>query len=267
MDETEKKRRVMDAELVPRPDSAFLRFLLGTPYLRVIGRRIVPLYSIRTSEGIVLHLRSNYDFDAATVAEVVYRGIYERFFKPDKGQVVIDVGAHIGSFTVKASMEVGGEGHVVALEPSSSNFKMLRMNVQANHCDNVTALNVAAGSKEDTGLLKLYARPGGNSFYRRELEDVGTERVSITTLDSVTAQSDFGRVDFIKIDVEGYELEVLRGAAKTLDSFHPNIAMETHDFGPSSEELAQYLQQFDYSVKSTPYGSRLGLMYASRISH
>jgi len=249
--------------LQPPPQSSIVAFFLQTRYLRVLGQRIFPVYTATTPDGVILHLRSRYGFDAATVEEVIYKRIYERFFSPGPGETVIDVGAHIGSFTVMAAREVGPSGKVVSLEPSAPNFKLLNLNISTNHFDNAKALNLAAGSTDDVGELRLYNRQGGNSFYSRELPLIGSQSVKITTLDSVAESLKLDRIDFVKIDVEGHELEVLKGASEILGEDHPKIVLETHEFGPSVEDLTGYLEKFNYSVKTTPYGSHLGLLYAS----
>lgn len=222
------------------------------------------MYRAEMPDSSIMYLRSRQGFDAATVGEVVYKGIYERNFSLGRGQTVMDVGAHIGSFTIMAAKKVGPGGIVVSLEPSSRNYKMLGVNIKANHYGNVRPLNMAAGSTPGVARLNLYRRPGGNSFHERgDFDRVGVEEVKVTTLDGIADELKLGRVDFIKIDVEGHELEVLKGASRILGAFHPNIVMETHDFGPSIVGLTEHLKRFDYSVTAVPYGNRLGLMYAS----
>ncbi len=247
----------------PRSNSRLVDFFVQTRYVRIVGRQIFPVYSVTIPGGSTLYLRSRLGFDAATVSEVVYKRIYERFFSLKSGDTVIDAGAHIGSFTVMAAGEVGPSGRVVSLEPSNQNFEMLDRNVRSNHLTNVNILKLAAGSAEGTGELKLYNRLGGNSFYVRKVPQTGSEHVKITTLDSVFQQLKLARVDFVKIDVEGYELEVLTGASKILGDYHPKIVLETHDFGPSVEDLTKYLNTFGYSVRTVGYGTHQGLMYAS----
>ena len=249
--------------LQPPPRSAIVAFFLGTRYLRILGQRLFPVYEAKLPGGANMHLRSRYGFDAATVGEVIYKRVYERFFSPGRGETVVDVGAHIGSFTLIAASEVGPDGSVLSLEPSTRNFKMLARNIASNHLNNVRALNVAAGSAEGQAELALYSRAGGNSFYPRKLNRLGSEAVKVKTLDSVVSEFGLSRVDFVKIDVEGHELEVLRGASETLGRHHPKIVMETHDFGPPVEDLTGYLRQYRYSTTAVPYGKRLGLLYAS----
>ena len=247
--------------------SPIVRFFSETKYVRVLGRRIFPVFEAKLPDGGIIYLRAVFDFDASTLEEVFYKDIYEREYKIKPGDVVLDVGAHIGSFTLKAAKEVGAEGRVVSFEPSSENFKLLTLNVGSNHYTNAKVFNVAVGSEPGTAKLHLGNRRGTNSLLSDASEEqIGIEKVDIRTLDSVADELKLNKVNFMKIDVEGFELEVLKGARNILSSSHPSIAMETHDFGPSEEEIGKYLSDFGYTVKNVRYRTHLGLLYATRNS-
>jgi len=246
------------------PSSPVVRFMTETKYVRVLGRKIFPVFEAKLPGGGVIHLRAAFDWDASTLEEVVYKDIYEEEYKIKPGDVILDVGAHIGSFTLKAAKEVGPSGRVVSFEPSSENFKLLSLNVSSNDDTNVKLFKVAIGSEPGTAKLHLGDRRGTNSLLSdAKIDQIGIEEVPIRTLDSVADELKLGKVSFLKIDVEGFELEVLRGARNILSSSHPSIAMETHDFGPSEEELSDYLASFGYTVKKVRYRTHLGLLYAN----
>jgi FkbM family methyltransferase len=245
------------------PSSPIVRFFAETRYVRVLGRRIFPVFEAKLPDGGVIHLRAAFDWDASTLEEVFFKDIYEQESKIKPGDIVLDVGAHIGCFTLKAAKEVGPEGKVVSFEPSSENFRLLSMNVSSNDYSNAKLFNVAVGSEPGTAKLHLGNRRGTNSLLSdASAEQVGVEEVPIRTLDSVADELKLNKVNFMKIDVEGFELEVLKGAQNILSSSHPSIAMETHDFGPSEEEIASFLSTFGYMIKRVPYRTHLGLLYA-----
>jgi FkbM family methyltransferase len=246
------------------PSSPLVRFFAETKYVRVLGRKIFPVFEAKLPGGGVIHLRTAFDWDASTLEEVFYKDIYEKESKIKPGDVVLDVGAHIGCFTLKAAKEVGPEGEVVSFEPSSENFRLLTLNVSSNDYANVKLFNVAAGSEPGTAKLHLGDRRGANSLLSEAgAERVGIEEVGIRTLDSIADELKLKKISFLKIDVEGFELEVLKGARSVLASSHPSIAMETHDFGPSEEEIRNFLIAFGYVVKHVKYRTHLGLLYAS----
>jgi FkbM family methyltransferase len=225
-----------------------------------------PVFQATLSCGERMYLRSAFDFDASTLEEVFYKNIYEKEYAIRPGDVVLDVGAHIGSFTIKAAREAGPTGGVVSFEPSAENFSLLSRNVEANSCANIRLYKVAVGSQPGTAQLQLHRRRGTNSLYPHPTsEPIGVEEVAVRTIDSVADELNLKRVDFMKIDVEGAELEVLKGAKKVLSEYHPSIAMETHEFGPSEEEITEFLGILGYATKRVPYQTRqLGLLYARR---
>src|ERR671918_578302 len=143
-------------------------------------------------------------------------------FTPKEGGVVIDIGAHIGRYTIISSKRVGANGKIVAIEANPSNFEMLNRNVQLNRLENITTLNYAAFSKETK--LKLYL-PAGDIFTKYNTimsdwvwvkpEDKYVE-INANTLDNLLQQIGIRQVNWIKIDVEGAEFEVLKGATNLL---------------------------------------------------
>jgi FkbM family methyltransferase len=134
----------------------------------------------------------------------------------EPGDVVLDVGAHIGYYTVLAASLVGRQGHVYAFEPSPTNYGHLQTNVELNAFDNVTTHQLAVG--EQPGRAVLYESTGQNSgLATLHAELAGKSGVPIreVTVDvapvtSVVPDADLRRVRVIKIDVEWHELEVLR---------------------------------------------------------
>jgi FkbM family methyltransferase len=139
------------------------------------------------------------------------------------GDVCVDIGAHVGYYTLLASKLVGPTGHVYAFEPSPSNYRALCANLARNGAVNVTALRVAAGQTVGTALLHegTSINTGGATLRPLSPErSVGRRRtvmVDVRPIASSIRKEDFPRIRVIKIDVEGYEIEVLRSLASLLD--------------------------------------------------
>ncbi|MGH9999923.1 MAG: FkbM family methyltransferase, partial [Nitrososphaeraceae archaeon] len=159
---------------------------------------------------------NNDDFHMMTVHE---HDIIEHNFTPKEGDIVIDVGAHIGPYTLKTSKRVGLNGKVVAIEADPENFNILNRNIQLNKFTNVIALNYAAYSKEDK--IKLYLLTKGEESSYTKYNTVMTDRansekkfveVKANTLDYLLQLSGIKHedVNWIKIDVEGAEYDVLK---------------------------------------------------------
>jgi FkbM family methyltransferase len=134
-----------------------------------------------------------------------------------RGSTVLDIGAHIGTLVVPLAKMVGPEGRVYAFEPQKKVFRELCYNLRVNGITNVSPLRVAASSRP--GVIELEpvrAGDGGVGVGK------GGEFVGARTIDSF----DLSNVSLIKIDVEGHEVDVLKGAVETVKSNHPVILIE-----------------------------------------
>jgi FkbM family methyltransferase len=149
------------------------------------------------------------------------------------GMTVLDVGAHHGLYSLLASRRVGRSGTVYAFEPSARERRVLRMHLILNRCSNVTVEKCALGS--ENGAKEFFVVQGnqtGCNSLRPPVVSSATAEVwvDVTRLDDWIAQKKIGRVDFIKLDVEGGELAVLEGAVKLLGCRpRPVILAEVQD--------------------------------------
>jgi len=169
--------------------------------------------------------------------EIFLDEIYERKFKPSG--IVVDIGAYVGMFSIKASL-VAKE--VIAIEPCPETFKMLKTNCKG--FDNIRLANVALWSKPGKanlymGTTNLGTTPiwGGNSLISERSNYYNKNdyvEVNMTTLDKLLDKP----VDFIKIDAEGAELEILKGAERTLANKGVRLAIAAyHDLTKDEPEL------------------------------
>ena len=145
------------------------------------------------------------------------------------GMTAVDVGAHHGYYTLLLSKYVGPTGRVISFEPLPTNFAVLKKNVEANDLKHVTVFPLAIFSR--CGDLTISVPDDSNSGKASAMEVVGTERVQVqsTTLD--LALSDLNiQPDFVKIDVEGCEFDVLTGAQETIRLCRPKMLIELHHF-------------------------------------
>lgn len=139
---------------------------------------------------------------------------FARLLSP--GDVCVDIGAHIGYYTLLASRLVGPDGHVYAFEPSPVNYRSLASNLARNGVANVTALQIAVGAISTRA--DLYEGPGTNTGGATLSPLLGARRggqpvveVEVRPVADSIPEADWARIRVIKIDVEGYEVEVLRG--------------------------------------------------------
>lgn len=178
-----------------------------------------------------------------------------------EGDVCVDAGAHIGYFTLIASRLVGPTGYVYALEPERDTYASLRANLDLNSATNVSALCVGAGSEER--LEPFFASPLGNSgsaAFRHRWGDARADQLSprqvpVRTISSLVPVEELRRLRLVKIDVEGYELEALRGVAAVFESGHrPSLIVEIHGSvgrgsGPWLADLRSRHALFAYALR------------------
>ena len=148
-----------------------------------------------------------------------------RFLTP--GMVVVDGGASCGIYTVVAARLVGASGRVLSFEPGAEAYSVLRKNIELNHLVNVRAHCAALSDRDGTAQLHHHEH-GPNSFSLGQPESTGngSEQVVTVSLDEVIRKEEAVRLGFIKLDVEGAEEMVLRGARRTITEWNPTILFE-----------------------------------------
>jgi len=176
--------------------------------------------------------------------EIYHDEIYEEIFNVKNSKVVLDVGAHVGLFTVKARKAVGNDGLVVAIEPEPKNAALLSENVKKHGFKNVVVVTKAAGNHK--GKVKLYVSPGSRGHSLLPIRPSSID-VDMDTLDNIAAGLGLAKVDFIKIDVEGAELDVLKGAEKILRK--PNVKLAIAAYHPLPDGSSE-LQKISSYLKS-----------------
>lgn len=150
-----------------------------------------------------------------------------RFCRP--GDTVVDVGANIGEWTLQMAAAVGPAGRVIAIEPVPHMAQALEKSVLANNLRQVTIAALAVAERPGEAEFSVeQANTGGSRLGRfaRGAERFDYIKVRLATLDGLLEEAGVARVDFIKIDVEGYELEVLQGARATLAKWRPPLYLE-----------------------------------------
>ena len=146
--------------------------------------------------------------------------LFLRHIRP--GQQVLDIGAAVGYYTLLAARLVGPKGSVVAFEPHPENLRYLRRHVHQNSLTNVRILNVAVADRDGTARFG-----GGTGSGTSRLQEEGEFEVAVRRLDGL-AETHALAPQLLKIDVEGAELDVLRGSADLIRECRPTIFLSTH---------------------------------------
>jgi len=194
----------------------------------------------------------------------VYPSLYEvqktDFIKQHckEGNVVFDIGAHIGIFSYFFAKQVGSAGKVFSFEPAPLTYKMLRHTVEYNQLEDIVKTNqLAIADKAGELTFYIYSNSkisSGNSL--SPINPAGTPRgitVKTTSLDDFFSSQQLSRLDFIKIDAEGAELDILKGGQQIIRRYKPYITLEIHPrvLVPADQrmqELYDIIVSFGYTI-------------------
>lgn len=183
--------------------------------------------------------------------ELEKQKLFYTVLKP--GQVIYDLGAHVGFYTLLSAKVVGTEGKVFSFEPVERNLYFLRKHIMLNQLFNVTILPYAVGNAQ--GFRRFYVTNSG--FSEGKLSDQGNLTVEVIRLDDLMSNTRYPLPDVMKIDIEGSEYEALVGAEKTIITKKPIIFLATHgediknncfhflkSHGYAIEPIAGYMDEF-----------------------
>ncbi len=173
-------------------------------------------------------------------------------FTPKEGDTVIDIGAHIGRYTITSSKQVGKTGKVVAIEADPDNFQLLKRNIALNNLTNVLPLNYAVFSTRTR--MKLYEQSASAKYnslmLARAAKTKNYVEVNADTLDNILKLNEVNQVNWIKIDVEGAEFEVLKGSTETLSGENVSLFVEIHNIEDPShyDNIVDFLKYHNYEI-------------------
>ncbi len=164
---------------------------------------------------------------------------------PKEGEYFLDAGGYVGWYSIQAGRAVGNSGRVVTLEPDAANRKQLERNLALNKLNNVQIFPLAIWSRSgNVGWLQgeepVWHKVGAGG-------ELTQESISIDALVDMLRLS---RLDWIKLDIEGGEVEALRGAVRTLRIYHPKLFIEIHE---TSQAVAGMLLEAGYTVAREHY--------------
>ncbi|MCA0431405.1 MAG: FkbM family methyltransferase [Bacteroidetes bacterium] len=175
-----------------------------------------------------------------------------RLIKP--GDFVIDIGTNYGTTLLQFANLIGVNGKTFGFEPDPINFEICNQNIQLNHFTNLSVENIGLGNKEaEVNLVvDVDSNRGGN---RISENIIGKEsyQIKIVKFDNWVLDKMLNKINLIKIDVEGYEMEVLKGAENSIKKYKPILFIELDDNNlkqqnSSAKEVISYLISLNYSI-------------------
>ncbi|RYG05727.1 MAG: FkbM family methyltransferase [Chitinophagaceae bacterium] len=248
--------------------NALLRYIfhkkMFAPYFYGVHKRILSNTDLFRSRKRIIHEGFTMDLDLSDwiPQNIYYLGYYERrelnflrnTLKP--GDVFIDVGANVGLFTLMASKLVGANGRVYAFEPFSKSYDNLQLNISLNKFSNIIAEKLAVTDQEKDMILG-FDEMDQNSGMVSEFAEFGAghENVHAITLDDYFSEFN-GSLKMIKIDIEGGELNALRGMRSILLKHKPILLIELEEIllmkaGAGIKAVGEFMDETGY--KSVPF--------------
>lgn len=224
----------------------------------VIQKLIPPDYLYKTNSfRMVTREGINYKLDISHVVDhYLYFGIkdksYETIIETIKNsKTILDIGANIGT-TALYYASINAEAKILAFEPHPITFKRASENIQLNKFKNIQLINLGLGEHKE--IVKLYEvnehNPGMNRIIA-ENKNLPYKEIEIDSLDNILSERQISKIDFIKIDVEGFEYAVLAGGKKSIMQSKPIMFIELDDNNmrennKSARELIELLLSFGY---------------------
>ncbi len=257
-----------------------LRFIPGSIiediYYSRFSRYLLPIYDYLTKhenlktykvlENVLMEIDLSKKAERAIPFGAFEPSVTKKFLDCiKKGDVVFDVGAWIGYYTLLAAQKVGSDGKVIAVEPHEKNFERLETNIEINKFSNVVVLNLAVGEESSSGTM--LGRKGSSTMNQifkdgnapPEDENVVLRatpmKLKIETIDNVISNLRIREVNLLLLDVEGYEFFALRGSRTSLlggiikgliCEIHP---LMLHQYGVCETDVMDILQTAGYDVR------------------
>lgn len=179
-----------------------------------------------------------------------------------EGDVILDVGAHIGTFCIPLAKHIGVSGRVYAFEPTPDSYRILRRNIEANSlADNLTATNALISDKKIEFAVHYSSDHSSAAYFvpvgeaesngdRPESKPVAVDTVHLDTW-GLSGEAPLERLDVLKVDTEGMELRVLRSASALIERFQPVIMVEICNdhlarSGDSATDVGKFLKARGY---------------------
>ena len=190
--------------------------------------------------------------DLAEVAPEYEHEVFRKLLDSIKpGFNFIDVGAHIGRYSFPIAKLLGENGLVIAIEPDSRVFKALTKGIELNDLRNVIALNIALGHRDgEAALCQKYVTATSSIIEYERCERI--VKVSMRSLDSLITELKISHIDVIKIDAEGAEVQILKGAINTIVRSKPYIIVEVRH--SNLNEIKELIKGLRYSCEILLHG-------------
>lgn len=196
---------------------------LPNGYLRSVIKNVISFFLSRQSkvetishDGIKFNVYTNPFISNGEIAGDL-KG-YTRNYHLRKHDIIVDAGAYNGLFTIYAAIKVGPNGHVFAFEPDPYSAHILTRNIHLNDLSNVTVIQKGLFSKKSRVKFDVQGVGSRLQIYNRNIPTINS--IVVDSLDNMLADLKVKKINFIKMDIEGAEIEALKGCKRTIKYNH-----------------------------------------------
>ena len=227
-------------------------------YFNLIKKDHVWFY---TKTGIKIKLRTN-STDLDTFSLIWLSKEYNKHgFKISKEDVVIDIGAHIGMFSLYAS-QYCIDGKILCYEPSAENYNLLKYNISQNNLKNIFSENIAISNSNDAITFYINSDNTAHSIYDSTSNSI---QVKSSTLQNIFDINKLDICDYLKLDCEGAEYEIIESLPNEYFKKIKQIYIEYHfsdSKGQMLENMLKKLKQLSFNIIQEPLEQGMGSIYA-----
>jgi len=185
-----------------------------------------------------------------------------------KGMVMFDVGSNIGETLLNFALLVGDEGKVFGFEPIPLTFEKCSNNISLNNFSNITISQIALSNREETLFFEDPNNNNSGGVFMNKKKTTRSHTVQAITLDAFVKNQNLKKIELIKIDVEGFESNVLKGAEMVCKELRPNLFVEVDDDnlkrqGSSEHELLDLITSYGYRISKV----NVSVLLDTSVSH
>lgn len=232
-------------------------------YLEKIIRRFkryyISFFKVTNLNYKIYGIKFNLDMDKAVDKRLYLNGFekeiieyYSKLLK--KGDVVLDVGANIGIYSLIAGKKIGAKGKVYGFEPADIAFEKFQYHIDLNGLKNIVPIKSGVSNYTGKSEFNICEDDAFNSLGDKPLKEIISKKtIDIVSIDDFVLHNNINKVDIIKVDTEGAEFLVFEGAKKTLQKDKPSLFFEYNPeaiegFDNDSINLINLLRAFGYSL-------------------
>lgn len=261
--------------LILNESLVFFSFLYSLPKIRLIKNWSIFIkncFSTPKKDYIIYNFRDETRYKLITgnvEISIIFETIFLRLYNPKdfeikENDIILDIGANIGIFSIFAS-KYAKNGKIYSFEPTPLTFKILNDNIELNNATNVKPLEIAIASKEniiDFYINETYSNT--NSIFEEKWKK--KIKVNATTLDKIIKKNNLKKIDFLKMDCEGSEYDILFNCSDEILNIVNKISMEYHKLSDvyNQNTLKKFLENKGFKVKIRPFFKNTGYIYAKK---